>query len=112
MLERALVNLLRNAVHYSDGDSSVKLCLRAEEKEIHCCVEDQGKGIGEEDLKRVFDPFHRVQKAHSETMKQRGTGLGLAFVKVVAVKHQGSIDVESSLGRGSRFCLKIPWSGC
>ncbi len=106
MLERALVNLLQNAIRYSHEDSTVELFLRGDEKEIQCCVEDRGQGIPGEDLQKIFDPFHRVQD--SNLRKQSGTGLGLALVKVVALKHQGSVDVESRLGRGSRFCLKIP----
>lgn len=109
MLERALVNLLQNAIRYSHEDSTVELFLRGDEKEIQCCVEDRGQGIPAEDLQKIFDPFHRVQD--SNLRKQSGTGLGLALVKVVALKHQGSVDVESRLGRGSRFCLKIPCGG-
>jgi signal transduction histidine kinase len=106
MLERALVNLLHNAIRYSHEDSSVELSLKANEKEIECCVEDHGKGISDGDLRKIFKPFHRVQD--SNPRQEGGTGLGLAFVKTVALKHRGSIDVESRRGTGSRFCLKIP----
>ena len=109
LLERALMNLLKNAIHCSGEGSTVELSLRGDEKEIRCCVGDRGKGIAAEDLDRIFEPFYRVQD--SDSRNRRGTGLGLAFVKVVASKHQGSIGVESSPGKGSRFCLKIPYNG-
>lgn len=108
LIERALTNLLRNAVCYSPKGSEIELRLTADETEIACCIRDQGYGIPANELARIFDPFHRIEGAG--TQKERGTGLGLAFVKVVAEKHRGLVDVVSRPGQGSRFCLKIPLS--
>ena len=106
LLERALTNLLENAIRYSPAGSSVQLSLRVDEGKVECCIQDQGEGIRVEDQQRIFDPFQRAQDSNSH--HQGGTGLGLSFVMVVAEKHHGSISVESKPGQGSRFCLRIP----
>ncbi len=106
LLERAVVNLLTNAIDYSPASTSVTLSLDIEEKELRCCVQDTGPGIAENDLPHLFDRFRRGKR--SAESGERGTGLGLAFVKAVAVKHGGRINVESQLGVGSTFCLTLP----
>ncbi|MCP3870659.1 MAG: CHASE2 domain-containing protein [Gammaproteobacteria bacterium] len=105
LLERVLLNLLSNAINYSPEGSTVELHLTAGEKEVVCCIEDQGQGISDEDQQKIFDPFERLRNSAGV---RGGTGLGLAFVKVVALKHQGTIEVDSTPGKGSRFCLRIP----
>jgi two-component system phosphate regulon sensor histidine kinase PhoR len=69
-------------------------------------VHDTGIGIGAEDLPRIFERFFRVEKAR--TQEAGGTGLGLAIVKHLVTSMQGQIDVESQVGRGSTFRLKLP----
>ncbi len=103
LLERALMNLLGNAIKYCPQGATVGLCLTGDQEGIQCCVEDTGPGIPASELNRVFDRFHRVDSA--ESRDERGLGLGLAFVKVVADKHGGTVDVHSAPGKGSRFCL-------
>jgi signal transduction histidine kinase len=106
LIERALVNLLTNAIKYSPPDATVKLILRRRNSFIDCCVRDNGPGIAAEELPRLFDAFRRAggerQRAES------GYGLGLAFVKVVAQRHNGQASVESELGKGSSFYLSLP----
>jgi signal transduction histidine kinase len=106
LLERALINLLQNAIRYSPTGSSIQLSVCVHEKILECCIQDQGEGIRSEDQERIFDPFQRAQ--NSSNHYQGGTGLGLSFVMVVAKKHHGSISLDSKLGEGSKFCLRIP----
>jgi len=108
LLERALVNLLDNAIKYSDTGSCVTVTLTLESGSVRCCVCDQGTGIPAAELPRLFDRFHRFQ--HSSTEHIRGAGLGLALVDVVARRHGGRVDVESEQGRGSCFCLVTPYN--
>ena len=107
LLERAVVNLLSNAIKYSESNTSIKVEISLHNNNIRCCVIDEGFGISEEDLPDLFELFKRV---HREGEKRKlGIGLGLAFVDAVAKRHQGHVDVESTAGSGSSFCLVIPY---
>ena len=106
LLERALVNLLGNAIKFSEPESTVTLDLSRENNEWHCCVTDEGEGIPAAELPRLFDRFQRI---HRKNRPDRGgAGLGLAFVHAVARMHGGRTEVESTEGQGSRFCLVLP----
>ncbi|MCW8933596.1 MAG: CHASE2 domain-containing protein [Gammaproteobacteria bacterium] len=113
ILERVLVNLLTNAIKYSHKECTVTVKLTKNESVITCCVEDNGPGINKEDLTSLFDRF---QRAHQQSRKQSsstlgiepGLGLGLAFVHAAITKHNGSVTVDSELGKGSRFCIQLP----
>ena len=107
LLERALVNLLDNAIKYSGTGSRVTVTLTLDSGSVRCCVSDRGTGIPAAELPRLFDRFHRVQ--HSGTEHIQGAGLGLSLVDVVARRHGGRVEVESEQGRGSCFCLVIPY---
>jgi CHASE2 domain-containing sensor protein/signal transduction histidine kinase len=106
LLERAVLNLLSNAIKHSAADSSVRVTVKLKENRICCCVIDQGSGISEEELPHLFEMFRRTRGSGVE--RKQGIGLGLAFVDAVARRHSGYVDVESKLGQGSSFCLKIP----
>jgi CHASE2 domain-containing sensor protein/signal transduction histidine kinase len=106
LLERAMVNLLDNAIKYSEPGTVVTLGVRLDKNTIHCCVSDQGQGIAAEQLPNLFERFQRA--GLSEADRQRGAGLGLAFVDVVARQHGGRVTVSSTPGQGSRFCLVLP----
>jgi two-component system phosphate regulon sensor histidine kinase PhoR len=105
-MEQALVNLLENAVKYTDSGGTVTVEAKREGSEIHFIVSDTGCGIPEEHLPRIFDRFYRVDKARSREMG--GTGLGLSIVKHVAQAHGGRVEVESTPGRGSTFKIIVP----
>lgn len=105
LLERALVNLLTNAIKYSLAKTVVNVSLRKQGQQYCCCIVDQGVGIAPGDLPRLFDRFERVGSAGEE-----GAGLGLAFVETVAARHRGEVTVVSELNRGSEFCLLLPIS--
>lgn len=106
LLERAILNLLSNAIKHSTAGARVKVVVTLNENEISCCVIDQGSGISAEELPHLFEMFRRTRGAGVE--RKYGIGLGLAFVDAVARRHSGCVSVESELGKGSVFCLKIP----
>jgi two-component system phosphate regulon sensor histidine kinase PhoR len=106
LLEQAVVNLLDNAVKYSDPDKRVRLRAKPVETEIQIQVQDHGIGIDNKHLPRLFERFYRVDKARSRSLG--GTGLGLAIVKHIAQAHGGHVTVESRLGEGSRFTIHLP----
>jgi len=106
LLEQAVVNLLDNAIKYSEPKSTILLKAQRNDSEIRIIVEDQGIGIAQKHLPRLFERFYRVDKARSRNMG--GTGLGLAIVKHIAQAHGGRISVESTLGVGSVFAIHLP----
>ena len=109
LLEQAFVNLIDNAVKYSDDGSQVRITAAQEKREVTIMFADQGFGIPNKHLPRLFERFYRVDKARSR--KLGGTGLGLAIVKHIVQAHGGHITVESSLGQGSTFTVHLPLAG-
>lgn len=111
-LVTAVVNLLDNAIAYSPEGTEITVTLRARrsgaEEMLDVAVKDQGIGIAETDLDRVFERFYRADPARSRATG--GTGLGLAIVKHVAANHGGQVRAWSQLGRGSTFTLSLPAS--
>ena len=105
-LEQALVNLLDNAIKYSEAKGRVALRIIRQENQVEFSVTDTGVGIPQEHLSRIFERFYRVDKNRSRDLG--GTGLGLSIVKHIAQVHGGRVDVNSSSGRGSIFRLIIP----
>ncbi len=106
LIERVIINLLSNSVKYSDTNTSITLSLKEYENSAMLSIEDHGYGIAQDELPYIFDRFRR-QKA-SESSGPKGAGLGLNFVSVVIEKHHGTIDVESQLGKGTTFTIKLP----
>ncbi|MCF7811225.1 cell wall metabolism sensor histidine kinase WalK [bacterium] len=108
LLERAIVNLLDNAINYSGKGSQVMVNVEKQNSEIVISVKDSGCGIDAEYLPRLFERFYRVDPDRSR--KLGGTGLGLAIVKHIALAHNGKVSVESKLGEGSEFRIYLPHS--
>ncbi len=106
MIEQALINLIDNAVKYSPEGSAVAIRAGIADGEIQLSVKDQGIGIAQKHLPRLFERFYRVDKARSR--KMGGTGLGLAIVKHIVLAHGGRVTVESAQGEGSTFTLHLP----
>lgn len=106
LLEQALVNLIDNAIKYSEPQRWVKIRAFEERTKIVIEVIDQGCGIEGRHLDRLFERFYRVDAARSR--KLGGTGLGLAIVKHVTQSQRGSIEVQSTPNKGSRFVMKFP----
>ena len=105
-LVTAVGNLIENAVHYSAEHTRVAVAVRRQEGAVEISVTDQGMGIAEKDLERVFERFYRADPARSRATG--GTGLGLAIVKHVATNHGGEVSVWSVEGSGSTFTLRLP----
>ncbi len=105
-LVSAVYNLLDNAVKYSDEGSSIDVRATTDGRTIDLAVADHGIGIPARDLERVFERFYRVDLARSR--QTGGTGLGLSIVRHVAANHSGDVAVESRLGEGSTFTLRLP----
>jgi two-component system phosphate regulon sensor histidine kinase PhoR len=106
LVQQALVNLLDNAINYSQTDSPVWLEATHEGNDVAIRVRDQGSGIPQEHLPRLFERFYRADKARSR--EHGGTGLGLAIVKHIALVHGGRVSVTSAVGQGSTFTLHLP----
>ncbi len=106
LVEQAVTNLIDNAIKYSDPDSAVQVSATRHGHATEIRVRDHGSGIEAQHLDRLFERFYRVDKARSR--KLGGTGLGLAIVKHIALAHGGTVQVESGLGVGSAFTLRIP----
>ena len=105
LLEQATVNLVDNAVKYTEA-GSIEVSCAAEERELRIVVADTGIGIPPEHLGWIFERFYVVDKSRSRTMG--GTGLGLSIVKHIVQLHGGVVAVESTLGVGTRFTLRLP----
>jgi signal transduction histidine kinase len=106
LLSRAFENLVSNAIKYSPEGSEVIISTAADEECIAVEVADQGYGIPDADLGRIFEKFYRVPRV--EDAGTPGTGLGLAFVREIAELHRGTVSVRSDAGRGSTFTLRLP----
>ncbi|MDX1708246.1 MAG: ATP-binding protein [Desulfobacterales bacterium] len=109
LIEQAVVNLLDNAIKFSEPQTTIHVSSQRLENEMIISVQDQGIGIAQKHLPRLFERFYRVDKARSRSMG--GTGLGLAIVKHIAQAHGGHVAVESKLGEGSRFSIYLPQKG-
>lgn len=106
-LEQVLMNLLDNALRHAPGGSVVSVRLEeAEAAWLRLVVEDQGPGVPVEERERIFERFHRVDKARSRALG--GTGLGLAIVRGIVTAHGGRVHVESGERGGARFVCVLP----
>lgn len=105
-MEEVLNNLLTNAINYSPNGGTVAVRAAGLGEFMEIEISDTGVGIPEEELPKIFDKFYRVK--HPETRKVIGTGLGLAIVKSVIEAHNGTIEVESTPGKGSTFRIRLP----
>ncbi|HEX6805888.1 MAG TPA: ATP-binding protein [Terriglobales bacterium] len=105
MWEKVVLNLLSNAFKFTfDGEIAVQLKDRGARFELS--VSDTGTGIPSEELPRVFERFHRIEKTRSRTYE--GTGIGLALVQELVKLHGGTVEVKSELGRGTTFLVVVP----
>jgi signal transduction histidine kinase len=103
-IEQALINLILNAIAATDagGKVTVSTSLVAEAESVELAVSDSGKGIPEEDMGKIFDPFF--------TTRESGTGLGLAITHGIIEQHGGTIKVDSKLGQGTTFTIRLPYN--
>ncbi len=106
LLEQAVTNLINNAIRYSEPDNRVEIKLTTEENEVQISVSDNGRGISNEHLPRLFERFYRVDVGRSR--QSGGTGLGLSIVKHIVYAHNGKVTVSSNVGIGSVFTIHLP----
>ena len=100
--EAALRNLLDNAFKYSDACAKLEIKAIREQKQLHICVTDSGKGIPQKEQRKIFQEFYRADN------NSKGHGIGLAFTQQIVKAHKGRIRLESKLGEGSTFCIVLP----
>jgi len=105
-LEQIVVNLLNNAVKYTDRGGALSVTLTQQDDEAVLRVRDNGVGIAPDLLPRIFDLF--TQADHSLDRAQGGLGIGLALVQSLVTLHRGRVEAESTLGEGSEFIVKLP----
>lgn len=105
-LERAIVNIVSNAIKYGKKDGRVTVAAGSMYNEVYIKVEDNGHGIPKSDLEHVFDRFFRVDRAR--TREKGGTGLGLSIAKEIIESHGGTIIIESEYGKFTRVTLNLP----
>ena len=101
-----LKNLIENAIKYNKQGGSVSISANKQDKYVLITVSDTGIGIPKESLPLIFERFYRVDKSRSRNVG--GTGLGLSIVKHIAEAHNGKVEVESQVGKGSKFTIKLP----
>jgi signal transduction histidine kinase len=103
MIERAMSNLIDNALNYTPSKGVVKIQLENEEESVSVKVSDTGHGIPPEDLPHIFDRFYRGDKSRTS----EGTGLGLAITKKIIEAHKSDVQVESHINRGTSFIFRL-----
>jgi heavy metal sensor kinase len=108
-LIRLVLNLLDNAIRYTPAGGRITVCGARDEAWIDLSISDNGPGIAPEHLPRLFDRFFRADRVRSRA--QGGSGLGLSIAQGIAQAHGGRIDVESAVGRGSTFTVRLPSAG-
>ncbi len=105
-IERVVLNILTNSIKYTKDGGEIKIYVGFVYNDAYIKVFDNGIGIPEEDLNRIFERFYRVDKARTREMG--GTGLGLSIAKEILDKNGGSIDIKSVVGQGTEVVIKIP----
>lgn len=105
-IERVILNILTNSIKYTKENGSIKIYVGFVYNDAYIKVIDNGIGIPEEDLPRIFERFYRVDKAR--TRELGGTGLGLSIAKEIIEQNNGSIDIKSEFGKGTEVVIRIP----
>lgn len=104
-LKQVLINLVSNAITYTPNGGCVEISLTDQGDSVSVVVKDSGIGIEKSEIARIFERFYRVDKARSRN--SGGTGLGLAIVKHIVEAHKGHIEVDSQIGKGTTFTIKL-----
>lgn len=106
LLTRLFYNLIHNAYKYTEREGLIKIELFVRNNSVEISIEDNGIGIPEEDLPFIFERFYRAEK--SRARETGGTGIGLALVKQILLLHDGTIQVNSTVGQGTKFIVNLP----
>lgn len=105
-IEQVVVNIVSNSIKYTPNGGMIVMTASNIENGVRITVQDNGIGIPEEDLPRLFERFYRVDKARSR--ERGGTGLGLAIAREIVKLHGGKIEVESQFGKGTKMTVTLP----
>ena len=105
-IERVVLNILTNSIKYTKENGTIKIYIGFVYNDAYIKIIDNGIGIPEDDLSRIFERFYRVDKARSRELG--GTGLGLAIAKEILDQNDGSIDIKSEVGKGTEVVIRIP----
>ena len=105
-IERVVLNIMTNSIKYTKEGGEIKIYVGFVYNDAYIKIFDNGIGIPEEDLNRIFERFYRVDKARTREMG--GTGLGLSIAKEILDKNGGSIDIKSKVGEGTEVVIRIP----
>lgn len=105
-IEQVILNIISNAIKYTENEGKIEVTLKNIDDNINISVKDNGIGIPEEDQKRIFERFYRVEKGRSR--ESGGTGLGLAIAKQIIEAHNGDITIESAMTKGTIVNIRIP----
>lgn len=106
-LKQVIINLISNAIKYTPAGGAVRLALEKVEGRAQIMVQDTGPGIPEDELPHIFKRFYRTEKSRTRT-EESGVGLGLSIVYWIVKNHEGDIEVESELGKGTTFRVYLP----
>ena len=106
MLKSALINILGNAVKYSPESAGIMFSIKEVDDMVVFEINDTGFGMDEKDLPHIFEKFYRSE--NEDVVEQDGSGLGLAITAEIIKTHDGFIEVQSELDKGSQFTIKIP----
>ena len=104
-IERVILNILSNSIKYTEPNGNIKIYVGFVYNDAYIKIIDNGIGIPEEDLSRIFERFYRVDKARTRQMG--GTGLGLSIAKEILDRNKGSIDIKSEVGKGTEVVIRI-----
>jgi two-component system sensor histidine kinase VicK len=105
-IEQVVINIISNSIKYTNEGGRIEVDLAADERDVAIQVADNGQGIPERDLPRIFERFFIVNKARSG--QATGTGLGLAISKQIVEEHKGTIDIESRFTQGTKVTITLP----
>ena len=105
-MEEVFTNLVCNAINYSPDGGEIRISAVSHGDYLEVLVRDQGIGIEAEEIPKIFDKFYRVK--NPKTRQVIGTGLGLSLVRALIEAHRGSVEVESEVGVGTTFRVKLP----
>ena len=108
-LEQVLLNFLTNAIAYAAGTDHIDVRLRRTDTHAEIVVQDYGRGIAATELPHIFSRFYRIERGADPT--SGGLGLGLYIAHQIVLAHGGTIDVQSTVGEGSTFTVRLPLAG-
>lgn len=107
LVAKAISHLIDNAIKYSPERTSVIISTVLEPEYVRVTVEDRGYGIPKEEQEKIWQKFYRIAR-EGHDKEEESTGLGLALVKEIVERHGGLVDVESEVGFGSKFSIRLP----